>query len=123
MNKLIKFCIVGMGNTLLTFLVFYLLLTIGMNYLAANIIGYSVGVANSYYWNKSWVFETKSNYKHFLRFIAVNILTLLINTGSLFIFVHSFGFNAIIAQIIATGIGMVVNFILNKIWTFNSTIA
>ncbi|MBD3109287.1 GtrA family protein [Bacillus sp. AGMB 02131] len=123
MNKLIKFCIVGMGNTLLTFLVFYLLLTIGMNYLAANIIGYTVGVANSYYWNKSWVFEAKSNYKHFLRFIAVNILTLLINTGSLFIFVHSFGLNEIIAQIIATGIGMVVNFILNKIWTFNSTIA
>lgn len=120
MKKFIKFCIVGAGNTLLTFLVFSLLFTVGMNYLAANIIGYSVGVANSYFWNRRWVFRTESSYKNLIRFISVNVLTLLINTSCLFILVDFLGIHELIAQLIATGIGMVINFTLNKIWTFKS---
>ncbi|AFH86810.1 GtrA family protein [Bacillus anthracis str. H9401] len=29
--------------------------------------------------------------------------------------------NKLIAQIFAIGVGMVINFVLNKIWTFNQT--
>ncbi|PEN31899.1 sugar translocase, partial [Bacillus wiedmannii] len=50
-----------------------------------------------------------------------NLIVLAFNTLCLFILVDKLTFNAFIAQIFAIGVGMVINFILNKIWTFNQT--
>ena len=52
MEKLLKFGLVGIFNTLITIISFWILLKFGMNYLIANTIAYLIGVANSYYWNK-----------------------------------------------------------------------
>ena len=57
MEKLLKFGLVGIFNTLITIISFWILLKFGMNYLIANTIAYLIGVANSYYWNKNWVFK------------------------------------------------------------------
>ncbi|MEH6976861.1 GtrA family protein [Bacillus pseudomycoides] len=94
----------------------------GMNYLIANIISYLIGVANSYYWNKNWVFRSNGkNLSIFLKFLIVNLIVLAFNTFSLFILVDKLLYNEFIAQIFAIGIGMMINFFLNKIWTFNQS--
>ncbi|AAT61203.1 sugar translocase [Bacillus cereus] len=122
MEKLLKFGLVGIFNTLITIISFWILLKFGMNYLIANTIAYLLGVANSYYWNKNWVF--KSNNKStsmFFKFLTVNLIVYAFNTLCLFILVGKIALNALIAQIFAIGVGMVINFVLNKIWTFNQT--
>ncbi|QWG58879.1 GtrA family protein [Bacillus mycoides] len=122
MEKLLKFGLVGIFNTLITFISFTVLVKFEMNYLIANTIGFLLGVANSYYWNKNWVF--KSNNKSmsvFFKFLTVNLIVLAFNTLSLFILVDKLAFNTSIAQIFAIGVGMIMNFFLNKIWTFNQT--
>lgn len=62
--QLIKYGIIGVSNTLLTLITFYLLNTVaGCSVNFANASGYVIGVANSFIWNKNWVFKTKRNVK------------------------------------------------------------
>lgn len=120
MEKFLKFGLVGIFNTLITIISYNLLVKIGMNYLVANSIGYMIGVANSYYWNKNWVFRSKDNNKSlFLKFLAVNLIVFAFNTISLYLLVDKLLMNPFISQIFAIGIGMIMNFFLNKFWTFN----
>ncbi|PFK42202.1 sugar translocase [Bacillus cereus] len=122
MEKFLKFGLVGIFNTLITIISYIILVKLGMNYLIANIISYLIGVANSYYWNKNWVFRSNSkNLSVFLKFLTVNLIVLAFNTVSLFILVDKLLYNEFIAQIFAIGIGMMINFSLNKIWTFNQS--
>ncbi|PEY34073.1 sugar translocase [Bacillus cereus] len=122
MEKFLKFGLVGIFNTLITIISYIILVKFGMNYLVANIISYLIGVANSYYWNKNWVFQSNSkNLSIFLKFMIVNLIVLAFNTISLFILVDKLLYNEFIAQIFAIGIGMMINFFLNKIWTFNQS--
>ncbi|EOP62291.1 MULTISPECIES: GtrA family protein [Bacillus] len=122
MEKFLKFGLVGIFNTLITIISYIILVKFGMNYLIANIISYLIGVANSYYWNKNWVFRSNGkNLSIFLKFLIVNLIVLAFNTFSLFILVDKLLYNEFIAQIFAIGIGMMINFFLNKIWTFNQS--
>ncbi|MGN4426590.1 GtrA family protein [Bacillus cereus group sp. MYBK30-1] len=122
MEKLLKFGLVGIFNTLITIVSYFILVKLGINYLVANILSYLIGVANSYYWNKNWVFQSSGkNSSIFIKFLTVNLLVLAFNTLSLFILVDKFSINEFIAQIFAIGIGMMINFFLNKVWTFNQT--
>ncbi|MDR2497469.1 MAG: GtrA family protein [Tannerellaceae bacterium] len=68
-----KYALVGMGNTLLTFLV-YVLLTeaFAMAPAFANPIGYAVGLVNSFVWNRRWTFGHSGAWLgSALRFFAV----------------------------------------------------
>lgn len=62
--QLMKYGVIGVMNTLITAISFYLLNTwLKVPYGAANIIGYILGVINSFIWNRNWVFKTKQNLK------------------------------------------------------------
>lgn len=119
MRELIKFGLVGVGNTLLTVVTFNILIHFQMNYVAANVIAYFIGMLNSYFWNKNWVFEAKQSHKEaFLKFVIVNVIVLGINNFVLYLGVEKFGFSPTISQLIGTAVGMVFNFVLNRNWTF-----
>ncbi len=61
--QLIKYGIIGASNTLLTLLVFYLINTqLGYSEDCANVIGYILGLINSFIWNRNWVFKTTKNW-------------------------------------------------------------
>lgn len=120
MDKFIKFGLVGIINTLITIVVFNILNFIGVNYLLANSIGYIAGMANSYIWNNKWVFKSNSKDISTLgKFIIVNLVVLLINNGILLLLVEKLAVNKIIAQGVALVITTVLNFLGNKLWTFN----
>lgn len=120
MKKFIKFGVVGLINTLITIGCFTLLVHVGINYLAANIIAYVLGMINSFFWNKTWVFQIKSgDFTLILKFIIVNLITLGINTVCLYLFVTPLKLHPSFAQLFATGFGLVINFSLNKRWTFH----
>src|SRR5260370_37896943 len=56
--QFVKFGIVGISNTLLTFAVYTLLLKVfGVWYLAASAIGFGVGTVNSFLLNRRWTFR------------------------------------------------------------------
>lgn len=119
MIQFIKFSMVGVLNTAITIASYNLLVFLGLNYMVSNVIGYALGTINSYFFNKTWVFSSKEKgSKLFSKFVAVNLITLLINSFLLHTLVSQFNMDKTISQLAATFVGMVINFALNKLWTF-----
>ena len=59
---MLKYGAIGVMNTIITLVSFYLLNTwAGVPYGIANIVGYILGVVNSFLWNRNWVFNNKTN--------------------------------------------------------------
>ncbi|WP_252606684.1 GtrA family protein [Bacillus paralicheniformis] len=124
MNKknittLARFGIVGAGNTLVDFAVFFLLTSLRVPYLAAQLFSYSAGAANSYIWNRTWTFQVKekAHGAEIVRFIIINLAA----AGSTFVLLYIFqkaGFSLFISKMSATVAGMAINFIGNKLWVF-----
>lgn len=120
MKQLIKFGLVGVLNTFITFIVYNILNYFGINYFISNGIGYVAGVANSYVWNKNWVFNSKGEKDTSLifKFIVVNVISFAVNSFVLSLSIKYITSNKTIAQLPAIVAGMAVNYVLNKIWTF-----
>ena len=119
-NKFVKFGLVGVLNTLINWIIFALLNFIGVYYIVANVIAYVIATANSYIWNSKWVFKYNGKNKNetTAKFVILNLIGLGLNTGILCLLVDMVGFNKLIALVITTGIVMIINYIVNKLWVF-----
>lgn len=132
--QLLKYGLIGVGNTLLTaFVIFLCEHIIGLKLMLADTIGYVVGLINSFIWNKNWVFKSH-NHKltaeiglfigGFLICFALQFITVLLLRNpmkALQITILDFSPDAV-GEYIAVGIGMVVytiaNFFYNRFLTF-----
>ena len=73
--QLLKYGVIGVLNTLITLVTFYLLNTkLGLSYGISNVTGYVLGVINSFLWNRNWVFKTKNNFKRELLLFVCGFL-------------------------------------------------
>ena len=117
-GQFIKFCIVGVGNTGISLLVYALLLKFNVHYLAASTIAYLAGIVNGYIFSTSFVFKNKFNLTQGLKFLGVYLSSLLINLGLLYVLVDFFHISEFWGQFFVTCFNVVYNYLLNKIWTF-----
>jgi len=118
--QFLKFVIVGVSNTLLTFLVYiFLLKVVGVWYLAASAIGFIVGATNGFLLNRKWTFaEHVGDALTPVRWAVVQGCGLGINEGLLFLFVDQAGLDKLLAQVFATAVVTVTTFFANRAWTF-----
>ena len=73
--QLLKYGVIGVLNTLITLVTFYLLNTkLGLSYGISNVTGYILGVINSFLWNRNWVFKTKNNLRRELLLFVCGFL-------------------------------------------------
>lgn len=116
--QFVKFNLVGIVNTSVDFAVFTMLTFLGVYYMAAQIISYGCGVANSFIMNKYWTFRAKSSPQgeEILKFIAVNLASLGLSLAVLYPLKPQIG--VFFAKIIATLFAMIVNFLGSKFWVF-----
>ncbi|MBA7539032.1 hypothetical protein ES705_31310 [subsurface metagenome] len=114
----IKFCAIGVINATIYYVVYYILLTLDVNYLIACTVGYFFGILNGYIWSSKFVFNTNKSINNMMKFFIVYISALFINLGIMYICVDCYNINKLIAPIIAIGIGTIYNYSLNKTWTF-----
>ncbi len=118
--QFVKFGIVGVSNTLLTFAVYTVLLKVfGVWYLAASAIGFIVGATNGFLLNRRWTFRGHvGDALTPVRWAVVQGCGLGINEGLLFLFVHDAGLDKLLAQVFATAVVTVTTFLANRAWTF-----
>jgi len=118
--KFIKFSIVGVSNTLVSLVLFYILFEfLGVYYIIASTLGYIVGLINSYFWNLRWTFRHRHSSGVLVKFIIVNVIALSLKLTIISILVESFLMPELFAEIIAMGFAIVVNFGGNRFWTFS----
>jgi len=118
--QFLKFGIVGISNTLLTFIVYTLLLKVfGVWYLAASAIGFAVGATNGFLLNRRWTFrEHVGDNLTPVRWAIVQGCGLALNEGLLYLFVHDAHIDKLIAQACATVFVTLSTFFANRAWTF-----
>jgi putative flippase GtrA len=118
--QFVKFGIVGISNTLLTFVVYTLLLKVfGVWYLAASAIGFVIGAVNGFLLNRRWTFAGHvGDSLTPVRWAVVQSGGLGINLGLLYVFVHDASLDKLVAQALATVVVTVTTFFVNRAWTF-----
>ncbi len=118
--QFVKFGIVGISNTLLTFVVYTVLLKVfGVWYLAASAVGFIAGATNGFLLNRSWTFrEHVGDALTPVRWAIVQTCGLGINEGLLFVFVHEAQLDKLLSQAFATAVVTITTFIANRSWTF-----
>jgi len=118
--QFVKFGIVGVSNTLLTFAVYTLLLKVfGVWYLAASAIGFVVGAINGFLLNRRWTFRGHiGDALTPVRWTVVQGCGLGLNEGLLYVFVGGAGLDKLLGQACATAIVTVLTFFANRAWTF-----
>ena len=119
-KQFIKYATSGTVNTIITLVIYNLLIKVNVGYIISNTIAYIFGVANGFVLNKIWVFKSDGRVSALLmKFIIVNLISLIFSTAILFCLVNNLYINKILAQMIATISTGIVNYILNKLWTFS----
>lgn len=130
--QFIKYCIVGVLNTLITLGVIYLCKSLlGINDYVSNALGYICGVVNSFLCNKQWVFQSKGEYRReAIRFVVGFLLCYglqfwvvwMLNSSQLGDIIFNFYGLVLSGYGIATLLGNVVytlaNFVYNRVVTF-----
>ena len=118
--QFVKFGIVGVSNTLLTFVIYTLLLKVfGVWYLAASAIGFVVGAVNGFLLNRRWTFAGHvGDSLTPVRWGVVQGCGLALNLGLLYLFVDDAGIEKLLSQAFATVIVTVLTFLVNRAWTF-----
>lgn len=122
MGTLLRFCTVGVGNTLIDFIVFFVLTGLHVHYLWAQGCSYLAGMINSYIWNRNWTFkaEEKANIQELLRFLTINLAAYVATLLFLYLFQQKFEWSLAASKIIATLGGMVITFMGSRLWVFKS---
>jgi len=124
--QFIRFGIVGLSNTAISYIIYSVLVYVGLHYLVASIIAFIISVLNSFLWNNKYVFrkgdEQKRNIIHSLikTYISYAFTGLVIQNLLLFVFIDIFYLSKYIAPFFGLLITVPLNFFLNKLWAFKS---
>ena len=129
--QFIKFGIVGVSNTVLSYalnvaaLILLAPLKLSWDYFAANITAFILSVAWSFFWNNKYVFTAREGEKRdipsaLLKTYVSYALTGLVLANILsYIWIDVIGISRFIAPLFNLVISVPVNFLLNKLWAFN----
>ncbi|MDE6276925.1 MAG: GtrA family protein [Muribaculaceae bacterium] len=131
--QFVKYCLVGVLNTIVTFGVIYICKSfLDLNLYVSNALGYVAGLINSFLCNKQWVFHSKRGYRReaivfgigFLLCYGVQLLTVWLITDSWFgsevyqltshVAISGYGIATLVGNVVYT----CANFLYNKLVTF-----
>lgn len=124
--QFVKFGIVGVSNTLISYVTYLIFVLMGVQYLIAQGIGFFISVTNSFYWNNKYVFieeegKKRSILKTYIKtVISYSTTGLFLATFLLILWVDVLHISEYIGPIINLLITIPLNFIINKLWAFKS---
>jgi HAD superfamily phosphoserine phosphatase-like hydrolase len=122
-EELWNYLIVG-GLTTLVSIVSYALFSKAFHiyYIVSNVLSWIVAVIFAYYTNRWFVFHSKNKnkLKEFITFTGSRLLTLLIDTGLMILFVETMKMNDMVAKLIVQVVIIIANYILSKLFVFKN---
>ena len=126
LKKFYRFLVVGISNTVISFMAYYFTLTVLPNTLGmaslAQTISYCAGIFWSYFWNRIWVFESSDHVvKEGWRFLTVQLSLMLLSAALIGLLVDLFKVDHVWAWVVVMGFITVLNYGLLRLWTFRSS--
>ncbi|MDR1203452.1 MAG: GtrA family protein [Tannerellaceae bacterium] len=119
-RQVIKYGIVGISNTIITAIVIWVMMKLfGCSAVLSNVTGYIAGVLNSFILNKQWTFKSSNSWiSSAIRFGIVFGICYLFQLGLLLYLNKRLSIDQYYNQLIAMAFYMVINFLMNKFYTF-----
>lgn len=124
--QFVKFGLVGVSNTLISYISYLLFVLLGCHYLIANILSFVVSVTNSFYWNNRYVFREEEGkernwwHTYIKTFLAYASTGLVLNNILLILWVDVLHISELIAPLINLVVTIPLNYLINKFWAFKS---
>lgn len=122
MSQFLKFGLIGVLNTVISYVVYLILIKLGIHYIVSNLISFSVSVVNSFCWNQKYVFTGNRNriwWKTFAKtYISYAGTGIVLSSLLLFLWIDIFGITKEIAPMMSLVLTVPINFIVNKFWAY-----
>lgn len=128
--QFIKFGLVGFSNTAISYVLNVLILFLLRNvqwkqdYIAANIISFTISMFWAFYWNNKYVFQEKQEEKRDKwksmgrSFIVYGFTGYILNNILSYIWIYVLDISKYLSPLLNLVISMPVNFCANKLWAF-----
>jgi len=114
-----RFLVVGVSNTLLSFVAYRVLLAISTPYVLAAFLGFAVGALNGYILNRRWTFAARDSMRARVLYVAVASLGAVSSSLLVLFFVRVAGVGRVWAYVAAIPPVTVGMFAANRLWTFS----
>lgn len=132
MIQFVKFGIVGVSNTVISYVLYTVCLLglrkvgilSGIDYIVAQVVQFILSVLWSFYWNNKYVFELKYGEKRSLwqsllkTYVSYSFTGLFLSSILLVLWVQVCGISEFVAPIINLLVSVPLNFLINKFWAF-----
>lgn len=124
--QFMKFGLVGISNTLISYIIYVAFVYLGFHYLIGSVAGFIISVLNSYYWNNKYVFKKSDDEKRvwwkvlLKTYVAYSFTGLFLNNIILASIIEIFHVPVYIGPIICLIVTIPINFVLNKLWAYRS---
>lgn len=119
-KQLLCFGVVGGVATLLnSFAFIFFVEELRLLPLVSNFLAFALAFWISYFGNSWWTFQSKEHsQKKIMKFLAVSLFGLLINSGFVWLLMHYFNQSAYIAALPMIFVTPIIVFFINKSWVF-----
>jgi putative flippase GtrA len=118
MGQLARFLIVGVGNTVLSFVVYRLLLALGTPYVVAAPLAFAAGAVNGYLFNRRWTFVARDSTRARVLYLGVQAVGAVSTSLLVLLFVRAAGVGHVAAYLAAIPPVTLCMFVANRLWTF-----
>ena len=118
MQQLARFLVVGVGNTVVSFVAYRLLLALGTPYVAAAPLSFLAGAVNGYVFNRRWTFDARDSTRARALYIGVQAFGVVSMSLLVAFFVQVAGVGRVGAFLLAVPPVTVCMFAANHLWTF-----
>ncbi|MBR4914700.1 MAG: GtrA family protein [Clostridiales bacterium] len=129
LTQFVKFGLIGVTNTLLSYGIYMLVIwilkpyNIAFDYIIGSVLGFIISVLWSFYWNNKLVFTEGSEKRNILKSLLKTYLSyaatgIVLANVLLYIFVDLMGISKAVAPFLGLLITVPLNFVLNKYWAF-----
>jgi putative flippase GtrA len=110
----------GGVSTLINLLLFYIFITFGFQYIAANVISFGIAVVFSYIFNDRFVFknENTQSLPKQIKFYITRLISIFVDSLLLIFLYENLGLSLLISKIVDSIIVIGSTFIINKMWIF-----
>jgi len=118
MGQFLRFLVVGVGNTVVSFVAYRLLLAVSVPYAAAAPLAFAVGAVNGYVFNRIWTFAARDTTRARVLYVGVAAAGAASTSLLVALFVEGFGAGRVWAYVASLPLVTVGTFLANRFWTF-----
>ena len=127
--RILKFSAVGFSGLIVNmFFLWFFKEIIGLYYMIASILSIELSILNNFIWNDLWTWGDRAKsggWGYFRRLLKYNLsASVAAIIGNLVVLVslkEYFGWNYLLANLAGIGVGIVINYVVNDLWTFHET--